>query len=337
MPYHAEIVDVEGDGDCFYRAVYGFAMYHGFLDKLFECVNCQDITDESSRSSIRYSNRKNKNILRNKAEEDNWILCIRNCISEKIRKNAECMAIVQSTFLHWQSLDKHTYKMFLGSSIPDWIKRKYPNIQSLRESSAERFIKFISRGIQKSGHWASQIDFDLLNHLLKPCNIDIQVISMENALQVASQYTDMTKKHGIITSQGNATHESSMLPLQQTKVSKSTQTQLLNPLMSSSTLSPRKETPVPDKIITDTEKTRKKRANASMQVGGEAYTIYLYNDGDVHFNFFIFVGTSGGGVSHPKKLIQNNKIFIYGRIRRKYHDKNKKMFYVKIQGKKKYL
>jgi hypothetical protein len=309
MSYNVELIDVKDDGDCFYRAIYGYAMYYGFLDTLLGIISCKNKIDPGHRSKIDYDYKKRTKILRENAEEDNCVQCIRNMIRYGILNNNECRKKVEGTFKYLLGLEQVTYNEIVKISVPRWIITEYPTQNDLKRTSIENFVNFVARGVTIERNWASQLEYDILNELLKPHNIDIQVISIKQA-------------YDNIPNQRTTTEPVSPSGKQRIITETDAERLQIKPSQPKSLLPPRIETG--GKML--------QRQHAVI-TGGAKHTIYLHNINDLHYNFIVWVPTHGlqaGGVC-------NNKIFIYGKIRRKYYEKGKNKHYVIMNNKKLYL
>jgi hypothetical protein len=393
MSYNVELIDVKDDGDCFYRAIYGYAMYYGFLDTLLGIISCKNKIDPGHRSKIDYDYKKRTKILRENAEEDNCVQCIRNMIRYGILNNNECRKKVEGTFKYLLGLEQVTYNEIVQISLPRWIITNYPTQNDLKRTSIENFVNFVARGVTIERNWASQLEYDILNELLKPHNIDIQVISIKQAYdnipnqRTTTEPVSPSGKQRIITEtdaerlQRKASQPKSLLPPRRGKQRIITETdveRLQRKASQPKSLMPQKKNSSTGKterlqrkasqpksllpprrgkkqrIITETDAERLQikpsqpksllpprietggkmlQRQHAVITGGAKHTIYLHNINDLHYNFIVWVPTHGlqaGGVC-------NNKIFIYGKIRRKYYEKGKNKHYVIMNNKKLYL
>ena len=311
------MIDVKDDGSCFFRAIYGFAMHYGFLEELFKCVYCHDLPDKEARSYIeskydKYGVETKK--LKQRDEEDKWVRCVRNFLSYQILHDEYCRNMLKNTYRYWKSLEQEVYELLLENSIPRWIKEIYPNVESLKQTTIEEFIQVIAYGVKGIRNWASQLEFDMLNYLMKKCNIKIHVISKEDAIKNAVKY-----KNQIITI------DDIEPPILSHTTNRITDTEPQMIARSSNRITDTG----PQMVARNVSNTH----NSGLLVGGSVnYNIFICNLGDAHYNFITWKRSTTGG-----KNGGGGKIFIQGKIRRKYYDKNKKRYYVKINKTIKYL
>jgi hypothetical protein len=173
MEENVEIIDVLGDGDCFYRAIYGYCLVNDLLDSiLFPCFNFN--IDHNNRSFVE------RKKLKNNLEEDTWILNIRKYISNSILSDHRCRLQVEKTYNYLINLDIENddiiYYSLIENTFPSWFVKKFPNLTTIKRTSKDDFINFIADSIKIKGNWAFQLDYDLVNILLKPCCLEIKTL-----------------------------------------------------------------------------------------------------------------------------------------------------------------
>ena len=343
--YNIELVDVKGDGDCFYRAIYGFAMTNDILNKLFGCFNC-NIIDLNTRSFI-----VNK-MLKNGMEEDNWIQCIRLFLSSKILHDPKCKQVIidfydSITKLPYNykipvgtTIDKileDNYTIYKENEIPSWFYNIFPTVESLKSISKENFIIFIANNIKNKGTWAfNSIDTKLMNLLMEKCGLKISehtsLSDSEKIPEYPTIYIDDDKPF--------INHNKPFIPVFDYTLAPK---KPIIPVFDS-TLAPKKPvipvfdyTLAPEKPVIPDKKRIITSTSGQLYVGGSPFIIYLYNQGAVHYNFITWVpvkNNSRKGISVGGKVIRNKKIFIKNKIYRKYYDKTNKKYYIKKNNKK---
>ena len=120
------LVDVKGDGSCFFRALYG-AMLFGSqtmnIKKFFEQFAC-DSTKRITSDLIPHTNKKK---LENKNQEDEWTRCIRKYLADVI----EGVAITYDTSNELQEL-QHCMNYVISNKINSIVKNSHDILMDLK-------------------------------------------------------------------------------------------------------------------------------------------------------------------------------------------------------------
>lgn len=155
-------LDVEGDGNCFYRAVYGAAKYHpyGILERFLECLDLStDLDEDDFCAAIReklVEEITGDLLERMKATEGTNLY-------ETLREAAQ-LAVEGGEPLLWEAA--------LGEAS-DEFQAEFSDPAHFLELSLRDFKEGFAGIVANSGVYASEMDYKLLEFLLKGCGIDL--------------------------------------------------------------------------------------------------------------------------------------------------------------------
>lgn len=140
--YTFKVIDVKGDGNCFFRAIYKSAKHSNNLLKLVNCFLDKPF-DEYVNS------------------EKTFILDMREKLAQSIEQGNDggqisCIFENLSSFTN----DLETYKIILDS-LPSWIKETFPK----PPKTLDEFRSEVCKNIRKQGTYVSQIEIDIFQYL----------------------------------------------------------------------------------------------------------------------------------------------------------------------------
>lgn len=165
-------LDVEGDGNCFYRAVYGAAKYHpyGILERFLGCLG-----------------------LPTDLDEDNFCTAIREKLVEEITGDLlERMKAAEGTNLYEALREAALLAVEGGEPLlweaaldeaSDEFQAEFSDPAHFLELTLRDFKEGFAGIISNSGVYASEMDYTLLKFLLNGCGFDlVSVNPAHNAL-----------------------------------------------------------------------------------------------------------------------------------------------------------
>jgi len=142
-----KVVDVPGDGDCFYRALILAANEQGILDLLKVCLNINVVSKITP-----------------------LIQGLRNFVSDHIDKRAtEAYQVLYHLFYE----DTDTLLAVIDTTFAQWHKDALTS--ALEHDNQDEFVASIKAGIRQRGNWASEIEVKFLESKLKECGIELNV------------------------------------------------------------------------------------------------------------------------------------------------------------------
>lgn len=137
----------EGDGNCFYRAIYKAAKENELYDALSECI---------FGSLIEY-------------EEEQFVKALREKMSTMFRLKNDYSAI-SNLFENLNAASPKSYKL-LTQYMPPYYMKKY---QKKKPESEDELRIFIADHVAKNKEWAGELEVMLLKTILKGCgNLEI--------------------------------------------------------------------------------------------------------------------------------------------------------------------
>lgn len=164
-----KLVDVDRDGNCFFRALYGAARDGGVLSQVAGCFqpstiqNCwENIAAISTRERVRLNDGTVTHLTEN-PQENYFVKCARDHFAKIIRYNVSKVV-------------KDTLKTFKNADIPfevlmtdfeGWMVEAFYN----SDNDPKKFNSFIAQHINKWGTWVSQLEVELIRHALAKCDI----------------------------------------------------------------------------------------------------------------------------------------------------------------------
>jgi hypothetical protein len=149
-------IDVEGDGNCFYRAVYIAIKYHPskIQQTLLKCLGIPPDIDEN---------------LFCQAMRDKLAKEIRGDLFERMKRKEG--SDLYETLLN-SAKDSFLWNAHMNSASRQFRNKFKDRVEFLRRTE-EGFKKDFAEIISKSGVYASETDYKLFEYLLSECNVKI--------------------------------------------------------------------------------------------------------------------------------------------------------------------
>jgi hypothetical protein len=200
--YQLEFKDVAGDGACFYRAVYAYALHYNFVNTLFKIIDLD-------------GNNKTK------SHETEWVIAIKTYIADAVldeNKNILIYEFAQIYFLRifeFYPINAYDISVLFNYNsqlkddtwfydmLPDWIKSSYNNKAQFASlfNNRDNFLKIIkplcADRIRDIKVYAMQFDVSLMQLLLENHDITLFVSSTPSeTIEDMRKYTNAenTKK-----------------------------------------------------------------------------------------------------------------------------------------------
>lgn len=157
-----EVVDVEGDGSCFFRSIYNY-LNHSNMNKtnllkneIYKCIELGKKDDT----------------------ENKFVKKIREKISSMIMN--EDTTLIKDLFETMSNMDKETYKELynIENALPDFVRKRY-------KQPPKQYITFkknYSEAVKKNSHYATEFEFNILLSILRSCveNIELNITMIDN-------------------------------------------------------------------------------------------------------------------------------------------------------------
>jgi len=299
MSYTTELIDVKDDGSCFFRAIYGFAMHYGFLEEVFKCIYCYDLPDKNTRSYI-------------ESKYDKYGIETKKL--KGIEEEDKWVRCVRNFLSHQILHDPHCQNI-LKSTYRYWKSLDEADYAFLLENSIPRWIAEIYPNAEVLKKTTINEFIEVIAHGVK----GIRNWASQLEFDILNYFMKKCNIQIYAISKEDATKNA---------------VKYINQIMTVDDIEPSVFLHRTNRI-TDTGPQMIARSSGMLVGGSVNYNIYLCNLGDAHYNFIVWKRSTRGGQSTQSG--GGGKIFIQGKIRRKYYDKNKKRYYVKINKDIKYL
>jgi hypothetical protein len=151
-----QLLDVKGDGSCFYRSIYNSAKHTNLLKRVvdqFSSIGGYEIEKQPS--------------------ENEFVKLIRYTLSDMV-KYSEDYGIIKDVHKYFKSLDRETYREVLNA-FPDWFERAFRNFKD--DESRKRFRNTFSDSIKKVNNWVTEIEIEIIKNVLMEAGIVVIVIN----------------------------------------------------------------------------------------------------------------------------------------------------------------
>jgi hypothetical protein len=157
-----EIVDVKGDGNCFYRAIYGYVLHNNVMSSeeffnIFECKELARLDVSSVRSHFASDDPRQR--LYNTEQEDKFDTCVRNYLSAFV---LQYPSILQDNLNLLQQLDDQEYET-MKTYYTEWFGKAFPKPPKDVKSYARAF----SDNVKISTTYACDVDFIVIHKVLE--------------------------------------------------------------------------------------------------------------------------------------------------------------------------
>lgn len=171
-----KLVDVDGDGNCFYRALYGYALYNSIgiegINSIFDLIECEKGKNKKVSDIINHpeENPPLRKRLEGYDQEEEWIKCFREYMKMYLIRNPR---IVKDMFdrLVDPYLDDESYEAIV-SSYPVWFYRIYGKT---RPSSLNAFVRTLADYIGEYGKYASFLDISIVQNILNILDYEVNI------------------------------------------------------------------------------------------------------------------------------------------------------------------
>lgn len=148
-----KLVDVKGDGSCFYRSLYVVLKSRRLHNKFLKRICGKEYSKAST--------------------EEEFVIQIREGLSNLILENKDEDEI-KSIFNHLHELETRDYKEILNSSFPTWFQHAFQKLPK----SERNFRKKFATGIRSMDSWASEIDIRIISkYLSKDLHMDLMILN----------------------------------------------------------------------------------------------------------------------------------------------------------------
>jgi hypothetical protein len=156
-----DIVDVKGDGNCFYRAIYGYVLHNNVMssEDFFNIFECKELARmDVSAAKTHFASDDPRKRLSNSDQEQKFDACVRNYMSTFI---LQYPSILEDNLSILQQLDnteyeeiKKRYEVWFGKAFP----KPPPNV--------EIYARVFSDNVKISKTYACDVDIIVMNKIL---------------------------------------------------------------------------------------------------------------------------------------------------------------------------
>jgi len=199
-------VDVAGDGNCFYRALYKAAKYHpdaGVFRRVLDCFDIEELvpvpvsnsnsnssSEGKGRSKAKAKTKKARakaKVVTDEAEETAFAAAIREQLAAKVKGDLFSImnaAGAGNTYEAWHSAAAEA----LGGEEARWnalieeaseqLAEVFSTPEIMLSMEQDDFKGLIASIIRNDGVYASELDFTLIKFLLQRCGITLMTIDL---------------------------------------------------------------------------------------------------------------------------------------------------------------
>ena len=172
----------DGDGDCFFHAIYKVlaSKRPRTLAKL--CIACRAIGAKAKKNTQNTQNTQNS---QNICNETAFIVAIRAALSKMIKDHGDCThgarskSIVSAMYAQMMvlSVDEDVYQV-VRENYPSWFMAAFPKASVLRATTEAKFRKVLARGVKQRHNYVQELELRLVQLLFRRIRIGkIQVLS----------------------------------------------------------------------------------------------------------------------------------------------------------------
>jgi hypothetical protein len=172
-----EVVDVRGDGNCFYRAVYGYVLHNNNLHirnmgeflQIFQCD--KDKILQANVSSVRDHFASDKGIQRlySLGQEDLWEQCVRKFLASYVHQNPR---ILEEQLQLLNSMYSSGIYEDIKDSYTDWFGKAFP---TKPPENVKIYAKEFAKNVLKSGTDACDIDIYVISKILNFYGLTLRI------------------------------------------------------------------------------------------------------------------------------------------------------------------
>jgi hypothetical protein len=155
-----KLLNVNGDGSCFYRSLYN-CLKHG----------------NSLESAISHFNHLNEEVSNSVIDENEFVRLVRYTLSYLIRSGKD-YKIIKSVYNNFESYDKETFKEVL-KSFPAWFNREFLLIKDYGEKimTNKIFRRIISESVKENNNWVSEIEIEIIKNVFLEIGLCVMIIN----------------------------------------------------------------------------------------------------------------------------------------------------------------
>jgi len=136
-----KVLDVLGDGSCFFRALYHSA---------------------KSVYALKHVLRRFGILVKDATTEDEFVGAMRNALSDMVL-NKKDKHVIRDVYANLLLMDKDSYKLALASSFPAWFAKAFKKLPQ----SEEAFVAKFAAGVLRTSSWASEIEVRIIQERLR--------------------------------------------------------------------------------------------------------------------------------------------------------------------------
>ncbi|NCB27711.1 MAG: hypothetical protein EOM62_20005 [Bacteroidia bacterium] len=147
--------DADGDGNCFYRALYGAAEERGILEKVGKCFQYTEDGDncwDNVKDTEEYNDR-----------EDAFLYCVRFYLAHRIRSGFEDELLRNTWELFREAGDVENLRGIMTGWLIDAYKNSRNNLKA--------FVNRVADQVQQPGKWVNELEVRMVTHVLEKCNV----------------------------------------------------------------------------------------------------------------------------------------------------------------------
>ena len=139
------IVDVRGDGSCFFRSLYVVARHKRITVRILKAMEVAPDVVKLARK-----------------DEDAFVVAVRAALARIIRGPPADSPLITEIYDTMKTLNASNYRAITRTTFPGWFTREFVKIPRSESEFRERY----AAGIEKISSWAGEIEYRLLSELL---------------------------------------------------------------------------------------------------------------------------------------------------------------------------
>lgn len=177
-----EVVDVRGDGNCFYRALYGYVVHNknlhfknmGEFLSIFQCDQKHILQQNVSKMDHHFASDKGIKRLYNRGQEDLWEECVRHYLANLVLQNPmilrEHLDIIYNNY-------PESYAE-LKTIFTDWFGKAFP---TQPPANVVDYAKEFAKNVRISRTEACEIDIFVIQKILAQYGIQLKVTPIRSS------------------------------------------------------------------------------------------------------------------------------------------------------------
>lgn len=199
-------VEVDGDGNCFYRSLYKSAKYHPDASVFNNVLNCfhldlaavasvsnsnSSVSSTKGKSKSKTKKLKAKKAKSDETEENAFCTAIRHALAERIIGTA----LMDGTYAALTEAageaiggEEERWEQLIDAAA-DEIAEEYEDPAVFISTSADEFKEKLAEIVRMEGVYASQLDYEAVKTILASC--EIKLISAEGRPRRAADITEL--------------------------------------------------------------------------------------------------------------------------------------------------